>query len=161
MQGFFAPPADRTCDRTPTCRTASMATSPTAGDAAPDRDRAPIGTHAGARSDGGRVNSAASPPCGNAVTRPAARKSEKLENLDCCEIFGRTRGRVFGPGASDLMNVRFGPLCRLKSDISRGPRCARTRREQMQQIATTRSPRRSGRVAWRERQFRSSLQPWR
>jgi hypothetical protein len=28
---------------------------------------------------------------------------------------------------SDLINVRFGPLCGLKSDISRGPRSAQTR----------------------------------
>jgi len=27
-------------------------------------------------------------------------------------------------GYSDLINVRFGPLCGLKSDISRGPRSA-------------------------------------
>jgi biotin-(acetyl-CoA carboxylase) ligase len=26
----------------------------------------------------------------------------------------------------DLMNVRFGPLCGLKADISRGPSCARS-----------------------------------
>jgi hypothetical protein len=28
------------------------------------------------------------------------------------------------PRISDLVNVRFGPLCGLKSDISRGPRSA-------------------------------------
>ena len=35
---------------------------------------------------------------------------------------------------SDLINVRFGPLCGLKSDISRGPRSAKSCREQMQQM---------------------------
>ena len=35
---------------------------------------------------------------------------------------------------SDLINVRFGPLCGLKSDISRGPRSAISCREQMQQM---------------------------
>src|ERR1700745_2317923 len=34
---------------------------------------------------------------------------------------------------SDLINVRFGPLCGLKSDISRGPRSAITGCEQSQQ----------------------------
>jgi hypothetical protein len=34
---------------------------------------------------------------------------------------------------SDLLNVCFGLLCRLKSDISRGPRSANSGREQMQQ----------------------------
>jgi hypothetical protein len=34
---------------------------------------------------------------------------------------------------SDLINVRFGPLCGLKSDISCGPGCAKTGCEQSQQ----------------------------
>jgi hypothetical protein len=34
---------------------------------------------------------------------------------------------------SDLLNVCFGLLCRPKSDISRGPRSAKTGREQSQQ----------------------------
>jgi len=36
-------------------------------------------------------------------------------------------------GDSDLINVRFGPLCGLKSDISRGLRSANSGCEQMQQ----------------------------
>src|SRR5262249_51606251 len=36
-------------------------------------------------------------------------------------------------GDSDLINVRFGPLCRLKSDILRGPRSATSGPEQVQQ----------------------------
>ena len=38
-------------------------------------------------------------------------------------------------GDSDLINVRFGPLCGLKSDISRGLRSANSGCEQMQQHA--------------------------
>jgi len=34
-------------------------------------------------------------------------------------------------GDTDLIIVRFGPLCGLKLDISRGPRSARTGREQL------------------------------
>ena len=34
---------------------------------------------------------------------------------------------------SDLLNVRFGPLCGLKSDIATCPKSAKTGREQMQQ----------------------------
>src|SRR5262245_13837218 len=37
-------------------------------------------------------------------------------------------------GDSNLVNVRFGPLCGLKSDISRGPRSAKSGCEQSQQI---------------------------
>jgi hypothetical protein len=36
---------------------------------------------------------------------------------------------------SDLINVRIGPLCGLKSDISRGQRSAKTGRKQVQQDA--------------------------
>ena len=35
---------------------------------------------------------------------------------------------------SDLINVRFGPLCGLKPDISRGPRSAKSGCEQMRQM---------------------------
>jgi hypothetical protein len=38
-------------------------------------------------------------------------------------------------GDRDAINVRFGPLCGLKSDISRGPRSAISCREQVQQNA--------------------------
>jgi len=38
-------------------------------------------------------------------------------------------------GDSDLINVRFGPLCGLKSDISRGLRSANSGCEQMHQHA--------------------------
>jgi hypothetical protein len=38
-------------------------------------------------------------------------------------------------GNSDLIDVRFCPLCGLKSDISRGPRSAISGCEQMQQVA--------------------------
>jgi hypothetical protein len=40
-------------------------------------------------------------------------------------------------GDCDLITVRFGPLCGLKSDIFRGPRSATTGREQMQQTTCT------------------------
>ena len=40
---------------------------------------------------------------------------------------------VLEGGGIDLINVRFAPLCGLKSDISRGPRSANCGREQMQQ----------------------------
>jgi len=38
-------------------------------------------------------------------------------------------------GESDLINVRFGPLCGLTSDISRGPRSANRRPERVQRSA--------------------------
>jgi hypothetical protein len=38
-------------------------------------------------------------------------------------------------GDSDLINVRFDPLCGLNSDITQGPRSAISGREQMQQVA--------------------------
>src|SRR6516225_3714567 len=50
-------------------------------------------------------------------------------------------------GDSDLINVRFGPLCGLKSDILRGPRSANSGCEQSQQKKTTRSPRRRRQAA--------------
>jgi hypothetical protein len=53
----------------------------------------------------------------------------------------RRRGRLracthkIAIGDSDVINVRFCPLCGLKSDISRGPRSANSGCEQSQQIA--------------------------
>src|SRR5262249_25351462 len=38
-------------------------------------------------------------------------------------------------GDSDLIDVRFGPLCGLTPDISRGPRSANSGREQVQQVS--------------------------
>jgi hypothetical protein len=48
-------------------------------------------------------------------------------------------------GDSGLTNVRFAPPCGLKADISRGPRSANNRREQMQHFRLTQSPRLRGR----------------
>src|SRR5262245_56164485 len=47
------------------------------------------------------------------------------EDIDCRGP-GRSRACIhkIAIGDSDLINVRFGPLCGLKSDISRGPRSA-------------------------------------
>jgi hypothetical protein len=47
------------------------------------------------------------------------------EGTDCRRP-GHDLGRAhkIAIGDSDLINVRFGPLCGLKSDISRGPRSA-------------------------------------
>jgi len=40
--------------------------------------------------------------------------------------FLRARTHKIAIGDSDLINVRFGPICGLKPDIPRGPRSART-----------------------------------
>jgi hypothetical protein len=58
-------------------------------------------------------------------------KTWTLQKNGALEMFGRTRAaKSIWIGDSDLINVRFGPLCRLKSDISRGPRCAKRRHMQ-------------------------------
>jgi hypothetical protein len=53
-------------------------------------------------------------------------RSHKLDviNLECA---------LHKIAIGDLINVRFGPLCGLTSDITRGPRSATIGREQMQQ----------------------------
>jgi hypothetical protein len=62
------------------------------------------------------------------------------------------RARARGPATKseaprDLINVRFGPLCGLRADISRRPRSANSGCEQSQQKKTTRSPRRRRQAA--------------